>query len=309
VARRSCTKVQYICRGPCPILPWMRVDSSLRLAVAWLVPLVASACFKVPQQSASLAALQASDVTAAELQLRVYEAGHRFSSIIEGTADTIGARSHDPTVRRNALRWKLAAIPLIEEASLRPDPVVATGDLWGFTMQLSDYLERGDGRAAFADLQPLAVAAADTLERLADDLAIRVIGVQRNTQAREGLRAWAEHHPLRGPDLARESILSSNMKALSITETSLTGTVASLQRDLVGVSNRLGYLNEGLLKRVLWQSELTAGELVPPLLDRGRGPSCATFRNRERSCTRRWTRSEPRRSPTSRSSGPRCSIA
>ena len=248
----------------------MRVESSVRRVVVWLLPLVAGACFRVPQQSASLASLQATDVTASGLQMRVYEAGRHFSSVIEAAADTISARSHDPTVRRNALRWKIAAIPLIEEASLRPDPVVATGDLWAFTRQLSDYFDRGDGRDAFGDLQPLAVAAVDTLERLANGLAVRVIGEQRNAEAQQRLRAWADRHPLRGPDLARESILSSNMEALSITETSLTGTVASLQRNLIGVSNRLGYLNEGMLKRVLWQSELTAGELVPPLLDSGR---------------------------------------
>ena len=248
----------------------MRVESSVRRVAVWLLPLVASACFRVPQQSASMAALEAPDVTAAELQLWVYETGRHFSSIIESTADSIGARSRDPTVRRNALRWKIAAIPLIEEASLRPDPVVATGDLWGFALQLSDYLERGDGRDAFGDQQPLAVAAADTLERLADGLAIRIIDPQRREQSKRALQAWAERHPLHGPELARESVLSSDMKALAITETSLTGTVASLQRNLIGVSNRLGYLNEGMLKRVLWQSELTAGDLVSPLLDRGR---------------------------------------
>ena len=248
----------------------MRLESPLHIAAACLLPLVASGCLRVPQQSASLAAMQASEVTAAELQLRVYEAGRRLSSIVEGTADTIAARSPDPALRRKALRWKIAAIPLIEEASLRPDPLVAVVDLWGFTMQLSDYLERGDGRDAFGDLQPLAVAAADTLERLAGEVATRVVGAQRSKSSGQALEVWAKQHPLRGADLTRESVLSSNWKALSITESSLTGTVASVQRNLVGVSNRLGYLNEGIFKRVQWQSELVASDLIPPLLESGR---------------------------------------
>jgi hypothetical protein len=37
------------------------------------------ACFKVPQESASLASMEATEVTATELQMRVYEAGRRIN--------------------------------------------------------------------------------------------------------------------------------------------------------------------------------------------------------------------------------------
>ena len=252
------------------------------LAAVCLLPLVAAACLKVPQQSASLTAIEATDVTASELQLRVFEAGRRLSSIIEDAADTIAARSPDSTIRRNALRWKVAAIPLIQEASLRPDPVVALADVWTFTMQLSDYLERGDGRDAFGDQQPIAIAATDTLERLASDLAAHVVGTTESKPREERLRVWAGDHPIHGPDLARESILSSDMKALSLGETSLTGTVASLQRNLVGINNRLGYVNEGIFKRVVWQGELAAGDVLPPILARARAAALQYLTEQER---------------------------
>ncbi len=215
--------------------------------------------------------MEASEVTAGELQLRVYEAGRESSYIVESAADTIAARSTDPAVRRRALRWKIAATPLIEEASLRSDPVVATIDLWAFSVQLSAYLRRGDGRDAFGELQPMALAASDTLQRLAGAVAGRVVG-SGDTLSRVGrsIRDWADQHPLRGSELVRPSVLSSDWKALSITETSLTGTVASVQRNLLGINSRLGYLNEGMLKRVQWQAQLAAGDLIPPLLERGR---------------------------------------
>ncbi len=215
--------------------------------------------------------MEASEVTAGELQLRVYEAGRESSYIVESAADTIAARSTDPAVRRRALRWKIAATPLIEEASLRSDPVVATIDLWAFSVQLSAYLRRGDGRDAFGELQPMALAASDTLQRLAGAVAGRVVG-SGDTLSRVGrsIRDWADQHPLRGGELVRPSVLSSDWKALSITETSLTGTVASVQRNLLGINSRLGYLNEGMLKRVQWQAQLAAGDLIPPLLERGR---------------------------------------
>ena len=84
------------------------------------------------------------------------------------------------------------------------------------------------------------------------------------------VQGWADQHPLRGSDLVRQSVLSSDWKALSIIETNLSGTVASVERSLLGINSRLGYLNEGLLKRVQWQTQLAVGDLIPPLLERGR---------------------------------------
>jgi hypothetical protein len=68
--------------------------SRRRLAGAWGV-----ACFKVPQESASLASMEATEVTATELQMRVYEAGRRINYIIESAADTIAFHTSDPNIR------------------------------------------------------------------------------------------------------------------------------------------------------------------------------------------------------------------
>ena len=257
------------------MMPPMSPASLARIAVAVLLSPAAVGCFRVPRESATLSAVNAQpELTAAQLQGWVYEAGRRSSAVIEAAADVIAARSDEPTVRLNAIRWKAAAIPLIEEASLRTEPVVAAVDLWGFSVQQSDYLRRGDGRDNFGSLQPLAIAAADTVERLVADVVARVRHDGHiPSEASQNLRIWAEQHPMRGAGLQRESILGSNWKALGIGETSLFGTVASLQRDLVGVSNRLGYLNEGMFKRTLWQGQLAAGEalkLSTSLLDSSR---------------------------------------
>jgi hypothetical protein len=241
-------------------------------AATAFLPLVVSACLKVPPQSASLAAMETSEVTAGELQLRVYEAGRESSSIVESAADAIVAGTTDPTVRSRALRWKIAATPLIEEASLRSDPVVATVDLWALSMQLSEYLRQGDGHDAFGPLQPIAVAASDTLQRLAGAVAGRVVGTSGDTLARveRSVQGWADQHPIRGKELVRQSVLSSNWKTLSLSETSLSGTVASVERNLLGINIRLGYLNEGMLKRVVWQTQLAARDLLPSILEQAR---------------------------------------
>ena len=158
------------------------------LAAACLMLL--GGCLKVPQESASLSAMDATEVTAGELQMRVYEAGRRISFIIEYTADSIAGRSADPDIRRVTLRWKLVAIPLVEEASLRTDPVVAVADLWALTMQMSDFVKSGDGRALFGEYQPLAIAASDTIEKIAVEVAGRL---------RPGGRPTAKDDRISGP--------------------------------------------------------------------------------------------------------------
>lgn len=237
--------------------------------VAPVAALLAAACLKVPQQSASLAAVKNAAVTATQLQLRVYEAGRRLSSLVEAAADSIAGLAADPLVRRRALLWKTFAIPLVQEASLQNEPVVAAVDLWGFTVQQVDYFERGDGRDAFGPLQPIALATARELEQDAR----RTVGRSLTTgevkpEAVEAVKTWAARHPIRGAGFRRESALSSDWKMLGIRETSLFGTVASLDRTLVGVTNRLGYINEGMLKQVRWNAELMADEaLAAPRVD------------------------------------------
>jgi len=215
--------------------------------------------------------MEATEVTAGELQMRVYEAGRRISYIIESTADTIAFRTTDPTIRSLTLRWKLAAIPQVEEASLRADPVVAAADLWGFAIQHSDFFKHGAGRDLLGGFQALAIAASDTLELLAAEVAGRLRPEGRvRPEDEKALRDWAGRHPIRARGFGRESILSTNWEVLSLTETSLTGTVASVQRSLNGVTNRLGFLNEGMMKRVLWQGELVTRDLMPTIVQSGR---------------------------------------
>src|SRR4051812_50134409 len=88
-------------------------------AAAALLPLMVSACLKVPPQSASLAAMEASEVTAGELQLRVFEAGRESSSIVESAPDAIVAGNNHPPLRGRALPRENTATPPLQEGPLR----------------------------------------------------------------------------------------------------------------------------------------------------------------------------------------------
>jgi hypothetical protein len=217
----------------------------------------------VPQQSATLTAVKDVTVTSTLLQLRAYETGRLVSSIIAAAADSIAAVSRDPAVRLRSLQWKVASIPLVQEASLHDEPLVAVVDLWALALQHAGYFEAGDGRSAFGPFQEIARAAA-----------ARVVLETRRTFQRsvrsgevppdaiDAVPAWASSHPIRGAEMHRESLLSSDWNALGIEEATLPGTVASLNQSVLRITQRLGYVNEGMLKQVRWHAELMAGTVL-----------------------------------------------
>ena len=213
-------------------------------------------CFRVPQQSATLATVKDVAVSSTLLQLRAYETGRLVSSIIELAADSVAALSRDPRVRSRALQWKLASLPLVQEASLRDEPLVAVVDLWALALQQVDYFATGDGRNAFGPFQEIARAAArQIVVETARTFSRTLRSGEIPPEAIHAVPAWVSSHPIQGTGMHRQSLLSSGWQALGIEESSLTGTVASANRTLQGITQRMGYLNESLLKQVGWQAE------------------------------------------------------
>ncbi len=225
--------------------------------------LVLGACASVPTQSASMQASPNVTVSASRLQLQVFELGRAVSALIEEAADSIEDSSTDPVVRRTALLWKVSGIPLVQEAALRIDPLVAGVDLVALTMQQLDYFTTGAGRDAFGPQQFIAVAAARESERLA--IALAKASVRSGTyrpQFEANVRQWAADHPMHGPTLTRASVLNSEWEALGISTESLQATIANVDRTLVNITYRLSYLNETLAAQARWNAELALGDVL-----------------------------------------------
>lgn len=222
-----------------------------------------SACAKVPTQTASMQAAPEVSSSAALIQLQAFETGRAISTTIESAADRIQAASTDDAVRRNALLLKISAIPLVQEAALRTDPVIAAADLYAFTIQLSDYLEAGAGKTSFGAEQPIALSAAADAERAARDVVEgNLRSGQLSARSEAYIRTWAAAHPMQGPALRRASILSSDWKALGLSDNSLAASVGNMERTLVNVTYRLSYLNETLAAQARWNAELAGGEVL-----------------------------------------------
>ncbi len=102
--------------------------------IASFAVLIAACSVAPPNQSPMMARQQHVDLTVDAEQLRVRVramvtplSGH----IIEGSRQ-LAAASDDYTVRREALVFKIAAIPALRDALFRQDPLTAIGDTWAF---------------------------------------------------------------------------------------------------------------------------------------------------------------------------------
>lgn len=239
------------------------------------------ACARVPTQTATMQAVPEVASPASLIQLQAFEAGRAISTILESAADSIRTASPDVDVRRNALLLKISAIPLIQEAALRTDPVIAVVDLYGLTIQLSNYLGTGAGSHSFGAEQPVAVAAAADAERAALALVEGTLRTgELSAKSEAYVRTWAAAHPMQGPALRRASILSSDWKALGLSDNSLTASVGNMERTLVNVTYRLSYLNETLAAQARWNAELAGGEaLRTPRVDSLLGAGNTTLRS------------------------------
>ena len=148
-----------------------------------------------------------SDFRVETLRARLYEYSITFAAEVDLSASSIEQRSTDATVRRNALLWRIRAIPEMRKACFRMEPVSGLVDAWTLSRQMDQLFSEGAGAGAFGTFQPEAVAVS---RRLVDQM--REIGgsIAMSPEARAEFERriidpWVAEHPLRDITFVRES--------------------------------------------------------------------------------------------------------
>jgi hypothetical protein len=148
-----------------------------------------------------------SDVRVETLRVRMYEYSVTFAAEVDLAATAIERRAADSTVRRNALLWKVRAIPEMRKACFRLEPISALIDAWTLARQMDQLFREGAGAGAFGTFQPEAV---EVSRRLADQMrgiggAIAVSPEARAEFEHRVIDSWLAEHPLRDITFVRES--------------------------------------------------------------------------------------------------------
>ena len=124
-----------------------------------VLALVAGCSQAPPRQTEFMERLAAEGVTVRELQVEVYNFAIYFNDLVEDAADRIYARTDDPVLRDRALLWKMSAIPKMQRAAFREDPLAGLISAWSFCVQLRNWFETGPGREHFGEHQSVALGA------------------------------------------------------------------------------------------------------------------------------------------------------
>jgi hypothetical protein len=185
-----------------------------------------------------------------------------MSGVVVTSADQIIAGASDRKIRREALVWKIEAVPALREALFHPDPMRALGDAWILTFQMTDYFDKGPGVQALGEARHIAIAASQYLEAEVARVAASMTFSRNVSDAREHARKWAAAHPIKGSIAGRESLLSNITEEEVDNDFTPTEAVGSLVVTADDLNRRLGIYSAQFLDQARWQAELFAMDQV-----------------------------------------------
>lgn len=204
-----------------------------------------------PKKSPLQEKVGGSKMSAAELRERVRALALPFSGQLETMADAVASTTNDPAQRRALLEFKINAIPQMQDALLRPDPVASLVDAWALVLQLRDAMTRIPG----LQLPPEVGASFDGMENQLASLWQQMTGRENVSGARELVGRWAAAHPLESLAVrpTTEALLASVTAREGLTPLQAAGELIETTEDVI---QRIDVQSAFLPKQGRWQAEL-----------------------------------------------------
>ncbi len=235
-----------------------------------------TACASAPRQTKVMSVANV-EMSTDELRQRVYELGSREEGLVLDAIARIYARSMDLRVRRAAIDWGLAAVPAVQEATLRPEPLVAVIDLWALALQTENWARDGPGRARLGEGGSVVEQASREMASECEQLAKLVLGgsAARQDEARHKMERWAVENPITSATFDRPSASVAWSGAFVEDQRSgLASFVVNTDQRLEMLSQRVAMLNRNVMTRMRWTLELLlqdslGKENVAALLEEG----------------------------------------
>lgn len=190
------------------------------------------------------------------MRLRAVTYARWAAGLIEERATEIAGQAEDPKVRKAALLWKLRAIPLVHEAALQPDPLLAAGDLWALSLQMEAFFSDGAGRDVFGPHQPIAVATCEEVAVRGESVVQAAVGGADVGAARGFVERFARENPILTRSLRRESLSLAFADVLFADSRSAFATVGDMEQTARDIDYRLGFMSDSVLKQARWTAEL-----------------------------------------------------
>ena len=204
------------------------------------------------------------DVRPESLRARMYEYSITFAAEVDLAATAIERRAADATVRRNALLWRVRAIPEMRKACFRLEPVGALIDAWVFARQMDQLFSDGAGSGAFATFQPEAVAVSRRLVEQMREIggSIAVSPEARTEFEQRIVDPWLAEHPLRDITFVRESPIARFAEQSRARGDTLQ-SVATLEDLALSLSQQARIYLADLPRHVRGELDLMRADILP----------------------------------------------
>ncbi len=223
----------------------------------FLIFLAISGCATIAEESPLLKKLGGVEIKTAEVQIRVRSLAMPIVSRVETAADRIIATSPDPNVRREALLWKIEAVPILYQTILNPDPLLGVLDTWAFVYQMRAYFDKGPGRSALGKSYKTAVDSCDDINRMILDFAR---GVKPDVTG-EKVSVWAQSHPITGPISGRTSVGIHFARDMAQKDMDALAAAGAAVEGLSDLTQRIDLYAALLPRAARWQAELLLSDL------------------------------------------------
>jgi hypothetical protein len=199
------------------------------------------------------------------LRARLREYAITFAARVDLTATSIERRAPDAVVARNALLWKLRAIPEMRQACFRPEPVGALIDAWTFVRQMDQFFREGAGVKAFGPLQPEALEVSGRLvgemREITDSIAVSPDA--RVRLERQIVDPWLAAHPLGDLSFVRESPLA-RFAEQSAENGNVLQSVGTIEDVVSSLSQQVRIQLADLPRQIRGEIDLLRADALPP---------------------------------------------
>lgn len=125
-----------------------------------------------------------------------------FQVTVETAATEIERKASSNDQRKAAALWRIRMNQECRATAGQDDPREVLVDLWTLCYRMHAFLSEGEGRSAFGELQPVAVAASDKLDQAMEHLVQRYVAKDALAHAKEQVVAFSRAHPIRAEFVA-----------------------------------------------------------------------------------------------------------